>query len=57
MKAVKVLLGACLEALGEMLVLLLFVIMAAGFVVVLGAIILLDFVWDKTIKLKRAMKR
>jgi len=45
MKAVKVILGAGLEALGEMLVLLLFVIMGAGAIIVLGAIILIGFPW------------
>jgi len=43
MKAVKMLLGACLNALSEMLALLVFVIMAVEITIVLGAIIAIGF--------------
>jgi hypothetical protein len=56
-KVIKMLLGACLEAISQVLALVVFMIMAAGAVMLISAIIILGFVWDKAIKLKRAMKR
>lgn len=57
MKVVKMLLGAFLEAIGQIVGLLLFVIMAAEAIMLISAIILFVFLWDKAIRLKRVLKR